>query len=499
MRLMRSACWVICLGVVLGLDGCSSPGVNAGTQVQVKPANAVAQYRLAHRYFKGEGVAKDPVKGMIWLLRSAEQAYAPAQAEVGRRYLKMHGEQQLAAKWLRKAADQGNMEGEFVLGLLYFDGNGVPKDIKRAVTLLRRAAKQGLLRPQYMLIFLYADGIATRPDARKAAYWLKGKPVTDAGKADNLLGNFFNHGFKVEVDGLETLSWVYTHEGVPAAKLEPYLARINHHHWRDENRAVHWYLAGAKAGSRDAQVSLAAIYQNRNSLYWNCGKALHWALAAAGRGDAEAMAMLGNMYEQGPAVSEVRIGTQVKPVKQGIKIVSVKNGEAAQRAGLRPGDVVTSVNAVAVQQLGVAGLVARIRASKNKTLSLRVRRAGQQQVKTVFVVPRQMNGECPGAKKAGLRRDIAQAIGWYKRAAAKGDINSMLRMAHAYEQGKYVARNYKKAVSLYTRAAKAGSWMAAADLSKIYADGIETKKNKALSKKWSGEILKLMQTSMEKN
>jgi hypothetical protein len=48
-----------------------------------------------------------------------------------------------AAKWFRRAADQGLAGGQFNLGVLYGNGQGVPKDFVQAYLWFSLAAKQG--------------------------------------------------------------------------------------------------------------------------------------------------------------------------------------------------------------------------------------------------------------------------------------------------------------------------------------------------------------------
>ena len=48
-----------------------------------------------------------------------------------------------AAKWYRKAADQGNAHGQANLGRMYANGWGVPKDRKEAIKWLTKASDQG--------------------------------------------------------------------------------------------------------------------------------------------------------------------------------------------------------------------------------------------------------------------------------------------------------------------------------------------------------------------
>jgi uncharacterized protein len=51
-----------------------------------------------------------------------------------------------ALKWVRKAADQGDAQGEYDLGYSYDSGKGVPQDYAEAAKWYRLAAKQGTHR-----------------------------------------------------------------------------------------------------------------------------------------------------------------------------------------------------------------------------------------------------------------------------------------------------------------------------------------------------------------
>ena len=73
----------------------------------------------------------------------ANKGDAAAQCWVGSvyRHSENHNE---AIKWYRKAADQGNASGQFILGLMYANGEGVPeKNIEKAIKWYRLAADQG--------------------------------------------------------------------------------------------------------------------------------------------------------------------------------------------------------------------------------------------------------------------------------------------------------------------------------------------------------------------
>src|ERR1700733_2376258 len=74
-----------------------------------------AQYRLAllYEYPEDRSVPKNDAAAREWMLRSAEQGYAPAQAMLGEMYLHAGGDPGNAEMWLRRAAEQGNIQGQF--------------------------------------------------------------------------------------------------------------------------------------------------------------------------------------------------------------------------------------------------------------------------------------------------------------------------------------------------------------------------------------------------
>jgi TPR repeat protein len=47
-------------------------------------------------------------------------------------------------KWYRLAADQGDANGQYILGIMYADGKGVPQNYAEAMKWYRLAADQGV-------------------------------------------------------------------------------------------------------------------------------------------------------------------------------------------------------------------------------------------------------------------------------------------------------------------------------------------------------------------
>jgi TPR repeat protein len=102
----------------------------------------------------GRGVAVDEEEAAVWYRKSAEQGYAHAQTDLGKSYRggrgvpRDYGE---ALVWFRKAADQGHAGAQFVLGEMYQKGQGVPQDSDEALAWFRKAADQKAYAAQQRL------------------------------------------------------------------------------------------------------------------------------------------------------------------------------------------------------------------------------------------------------------------------------------------------------------------------------------------------------------
>lgn len=83
--------------------------------------NDHAQFYLAKRFQKGEGIAQNTQQAIEWYTRAADQGVAPAQLNLAIMYLRGEGVQpniQQARKWLEKAAMRGDNRASYTLALL---------------------------------------------------------------------------------------------------------------------------------------------------------------------------------------------------------------------------------------------------------------------------------------------------------------------------------------------------------------------------------------------
>ena len=164
----------------------------------------------------------------------AEEGDEDAQWELGWMYYKGQGvpkNYKKAAKWFRKeakqyrkAAEQGHAGSQFSLGCVYARENEVvPENDKKAVKWLRKAAKQGHDYAQSKLGQMYYRGVK---DYKKAAKWFR--KAAEQGDADAQF----------------ELSWMYYKgRGVPKNDVEAYA----------------WYLLAEANGNERANEGFSLL------------------------------------------------------------------------------------------------------------------------------------------------------------------------------------------------------------------------------------------------
>ena len=76
-----------------------------------------------------------------------------------------------AVRWYTLAAEQGVAEAQFNLGNMYYDGQGVSVDYKEAVRWFTLAAEQGDVDAQYNLDFIHRKGLGVPQDDKEAVWY----------------------------------------------------------------------------------------------------------------------------------------------------------------------------------------------------------------------------------------------------------------------------------------------------------------------------------------
>lgn len=189
--------------------------------------NAFAQYVLGVMYYEGLGVWRNHAEAVKWLRKAAEQGLVPAQYVLGRAYLfpgpGIERNAAEAVKWLRKAAERGDADAQHFLGLAYDRGLGVRTDHAEAAKWYRLAAEQGHMAAQEGLGTIYSmGGFGVPRDYAEAAKWYR--RAAEQGDTFSLqqLGLMYRWGRGVPQDWLKAymLYDIAATRGVNAAAKE---------------------------------------------------------------------------------------------------------------------------------------------------------------------------------------------------------------------------------------------------------------------------------------
>jgi TPR repeat protein len=82
------------------------------------------------------------------------------------------GDYRTALEEWKPLAEEGDAPSEFNVGLLYYDGHGVPQDYPEAVRWFERASERGYTKAQHNLGAMYGVGKGVKRDYVLAYKWL---------------------------------------------------------------------------------------------------------------------------------------------------------------------------------------------------------------------------------------------------------------------------------------------------------------------------------------
>jgi TPR repeat protein len=108
------------------------------------------------------------------------------------------GDLELAAKEFRTAAEAGDVEAQFNVGLMYERGMGVSKNERESLVWYRKSAEQGNSNAQFNLGVMYENGLGTPVDFSQAHQWYSKASVQGDGLAVGNLGMLYIRGQGVE-------------------------------------------------------------------------------------------------------------------------------------------------------------------------------------------------------------------------------------------------------------------------------------------------------------
>jgi len=175
-------------------DGVKDPGYDPAEGVKwfrraAEQGHADAQYKLGFAYHVGSGVKENKAEAVTWYRQAAKQGSFPAQYQLIELYRNSIGVVGADCPCtLAEAAEWGDAEAQYNLGVAYADGVGVAKDPTEGLKWIRKSAEQGIGRAQLSLGVAYWYGSGVPEDPVEAVKWFQKAAEQGIGRAQEMMG-----------------------------------------------------------------------------------------------------------------------------------------------------------------------------------------------------------------------------------------------------------------------------------------------------------------------
>jgi uncharacterized protein len=132
------------------------------------------------------------------------------------------GDYTTAREELLPLAEEGNLDAQYLLGVMYKNGDGGEENFVEAVRWLYAAAEQGNAGARYNLGIMYSRGMGVIQDDVEAVRWWRSAAGQGDSRAQNNLGLMYQNGRGVPQDFVHAHMWFNV-----AASRGNQTARIN--------------------------------------------------------------------------------------------------------------------------------------------------------------------------------------------------------------------------------------------------------------------------------
>ena len=223
----------------------------------------------------------------------AEKGNAPAMTLLGELYANGLGvprDDTKAADWYKLAAARGDRNAMFALAMFALNGRAGPRDREQSAKWLAAAAKLGHPEAAYDLALLYVEGQLFPQDFKRAAELLRQAADAGSPQAQYALGTFYKDGRGVPKDMAQAVKlWAAATLGDDTdAEVEYAIALYNGDGVaRDEDAAALIFHKAAQHGSAIAQDRYARIMASGLGAERDPVKAVKWHLISRAAGETD--------------------------------------------------------------------------------------------------------------------------------------------------------------------------------------------------------------------
>lgn len=239
-------------------------------------------------------------EAMACFQKAAEKGNAEAEFNIGMLYDCGDGvdeDSEIAADWYKKSAEKGYSEAQDILSLMYYLGTGVEQNYEKAAAYAKKALAQDEYYKSYLVLgSLYARGEALPRDHKKAVENLQ--KAADINFAGKLMANDYLLYLYLEGDGtqddekaIETKAFKSDPDDAERAQAMFNIGKMYEEGEEldyDAEKAFKWYNKAANAGHPEAQLALGYYYYFGEGVTESLQDAKYWWQKAADQGNEEA-------------------------------------------------------------------------------------------------------------------------------------------------------------------------------------------------------------------
>lgn len=246
--------------------------------------------------------AMDYVAALEEFFLLAEQGNAEAQYRVGMMYYNGEGvpKKQSSLGATFEKAENGDVSEQFMAGFMV-EGKGLARhDIREAFRWYSKAAKQGDVRAQLALANMYYNGVGVAQNDEEAIKWYAKAADEGNSKAAESLHYFQKYWERISDEVKAQYTW-NTKEVRVGKEQEHFTAdRVMNYGFGvpkdDINEAYKMFAKAAEQGHVQAQYNIGISFLTARGISSNFEKYIEWMAKAAKHGHAEAQMSLGNYY-----------------------------------------------------------------------------------------------------------------------------------------------------------------------------------------------------------
>jgi TPR repeat protein len=167
--------------------------------------SGAASTKLGLMYLKGDSVSKDDAKGMSFLQEAAVNGNVEAQQYLKESAKKTDWERVSKIQWVLAAAEQGDVEAQARLGVIY--SSSPESNYEEALAWYKKAASQGNTRAMVDIGDMYKRGKGVVANLQEAFNWYSKAAEIGNGEAMSRIAHMYCNGEGLKTDRKEALSW----------------------------------------------------------------------------------------------------------------------------------------------------------------------------------------------------------------------------------------------------------------------------------------------------